>query len=96
MPGTGGSGTSGGSVLLQVRNPDGLVSNSRTATIPHILEIPFNFSQHALSFENFTDGVPDWGTYDDTFGAAEVWHEQLDQSSGTRCSAAYYFFYSIF
>jgi hypothetical protein len=97
MPGTGGGGTSGGSVTVQVHNPDGLVSNTRSADIPHILEVPFKFSQHALSFPNFSDGVPDWGTYEDTFGAAEVWHEQLDPIFGhPLLTAAFYFFYEHF
>src|SRR5690606_28966708 len=39
VPGTGGSGSAGGSVTVQVRNPDGRVSNPRTAAKPRILEI---------------------------------------------------------
>ena len=72
VPGTGGSGSAGGTVTIQVRNPDGRVSNSRTAQQPHILEVPFKYGQHNLSFPNFTDGLPDWGTFEDTFGTAEV------------------------
>ena len=97
MPGTGGIGTSGGSVTLQVRNPDGMVSNSRMAQIPRILEIPFRFGSHNLSFSNFRDGVPDWGTYEDTFGTAEVWHELLDPVFGHPIlTAAFYGFYHYF
>ncbi|MCX6213075.1 IPT/TIG domain-containing protein [Spirosoma sp.] len=97
MVGTGGMGSSGGSVTVAVRNPDGLVSNSRTAAKPRILEIPFTFGVHNLSFSNFTTGVPSWGTYEDTFGAAEVWHEQLDPIFGHPIlTAAYYGFYNYF
>ena len=56
--GTGGAGSAGGTVTIQVRNPDGRVSNSRTATQPRILEVPFKYDQHNLSFGNFTDGAP--------------------------------------
>ena len=45
-------------MTIQVRNPDGRVSNSRTATQPRILEVPFKYDQHNLSFGNFTDGAP--------------------------------------
>lgn len=97
MPGTGGAGGGGNTVSLQVRNPDGLVSNSRSATIPRILEIPFRYGIHNLPFDNFTDGVPDWGTYEDTFGTAEVWHEQLDPIFGHPIlTAAFYGFYHYF
>jgi hypothetical protein len=97
MPGTGGGGSGGGTVSLQVRNPDGLLSNSRAASIPRILEIPFRYGIHNLTFPNFTDGVPDWGTYEDTFGSAEVWHEQLDPVFGHPIlTAAFYGFYHYF
>jgi len=97
MPGTGGGGSGGGRVLLQVRNPDGMVSNGRSAAIPRILEIPFRFGTHDLPFKNFADGVPDWGTYEDTFGASEVWHELLDPEFGhPLLTAAYYGFYHYF
>ncbi|MBD3278335.1 MAG: hypothetical protein GF388_08550, partial [Candidatus Aegiribacteria sp.] len=36
MPGTGGGGGGGNTVALQVRNPDGLVSNTRSASVPRI------------------------------------------------------------
>ena len=97
MIGTGGTGSSGGSVTVSVRNPDGLVSNSRTAVMPRILEIPFNFGAHDLPFNNPDDGVPSWGTFEDTFGTAEVWHEQLDPIFGHPIlTGAYYFFYEYF
>ena len=60
-------------------------------------EIPFRYGTHNLSFRNFTDGVPDWGTFKDTFGAAEVWHEQLDPIFGHPIlTAAFYAFYHYF
>jgi hypothetical protein len=97
MAGTGGVGSVGGTATLQVRNPDGLVSNSRTAQIPRILEIPFRYGTHNLSFPNFDDGIPSWGTYEQTFGSAEVWHELLDPVFGHPVlTAAYYLFYEHF
>lgn len=97
VPGSGGGGSTGGTVTVQVRNPDGRVSNTRTGTQPRILEVPFKYGQHNLSFPNFTDGLPDWGTYEDTFGAAEVWHEQLDPIFGHPIlTAAYFLFYKHF
>jgi hypothetical protein len=97
MPGTGGEGTTGATVTVQVRNPDGLVSNLRSAQIPRILEIPFRYDQHNLPFANFTDGIPDWGTYEDTFGTAEVWHELLDPVFGHPIlSTAFFVFYTHF
>jgi hypothetical protein len=57
-------------------------------------EILFRYGTHNLSFGNFSDGVPDWGTFKDTFGAAEVWHEQLDPIFGHPIlTAAFYAFY---
>jgi hypothetical protein len=97
MPGTGGGGSPGSSVTVEVRNPDGLVSNSRTGQLPRILEIPFRYGVHNLTFPNFTDGLPDWGTYEDTFGTAEVWHELLDPVFGHPVlTAAFYGFYHHF
>ncbi|WP_343703916.1 IPT/TIG domain-containing protein [Chitinophaga sp.] len=97
MPGTGGTGSSGGTVNVAVRNPDGLVSNTRTASKPRILEIPFTFGANNLPFKNPTDGVPDWGTFEDTFGTAEVWHELLDPLFGHPVlTGAFYIFYEHF
>ncbi|MFC4778853.1 LamG-like jellyroll fold domain-containing protein [Paenibacillus sp. GCM10023252] len=97
VPGTGGGGSSGGFANLQVRNPDGLVSNMRTVSTASVLEIPFKFGTHDLPFENFSDGIPSWGTYQDTFGAAEIWHELLDPVFGHPVlTSAYYFFYEHF
>lgn len=97
VPGTGGGGSAGGTATVQVRNPDGRVSNARSAPQPAILEIPFHYGQHNLSFANFTDGKPDWGTFEDTFGTAEVWHELLDPIFGHPVlTAAYFAFYVYF
>lgn len=97
VPGTGGGGSAGGTVTVQVRNPDGRVSNSRAATQPRILEVPFRYGQHNLSFPNFAIGLPDWGTYEDTFGTVEVLHEQLDPVFGHPfLTAAYFLFYTYF
>jgi Concanavalin A-like lectin/glucanases superfamily len=97
VPGTGGSGSTGGSVTVQVRNPDGWVSNTRTATKPRILEIPFQWGVNNFAFKNFAVGNPTWGTYEDTFGAAEVWHELLDPIFGHPIlTAAFYGFYHYF
>ncbi len=97
MPGTGGAGISETNITLQVNNPDGHLSNSRSATIPNILEVPFKFDLHSLNFDNFTDGAPSWGTFEDTFGTAEVWHELLDPIFGHPVlTAAYYGFYHHF
>ena len=60
-------------------------------------EIPFRYGTHNLSFRNFTEGIPDWGTFQDTFGAAEVWHEQVDPIFGHPIlTAAFYAFYHYF
>jgi len=97
VPGTGGGGSTERSVQLRVRNPDGLVSNPRTATVPQILEIPFRFPEHALNFGNFAEGSPSWGTFEDTYGAAEVYHELLDPIFGHPVlTAAFYGFYHYF
>jgi hypothetical protein len=96
-PGTSGNGSAGGSVTVQVRNPDGKVSNSRTATKPHILEIPFKWGTNNLSFNNFSDGVPSWGTFEQTFGTVEVWHELLDPVFGhPLLTTAFFVFYDYF
>ena len=41
--------------------------------------------------------MPDWGTFEDTFGAAEVWHELLDPVFGHPIlTAAFFQFYKYF
>lgn len=97
MPGTGGSGSAGGNVSVQVRNPDGLTSGAQTAMQPLILEIPFKWGVNNLSFINPTSGSPDWGTYQDTFGSVEVWSELLDPIFGHPVlTAAFFAFYVKF
>jgi hypothetical protein len=97
VPGTGGAGQTGGSVTVQVRNPDGWLSSPRTGTKPRILEIPFQWGVNNFAFKNFASGNPTWGTYTDTFGAAEVWHELLDPIFGHPIlTAAFYAFYHKF
>lgn len=97
MPGLGGMGSAGGSSTVQVRNPDGFVSNTRTASRPRILEIPFAWGVNNYTFPNFTQGAPSWGTFEDTFGAVEVWHELLDPIFGHPIlTAAFFGFYTYF
>lgn len=97
MTGTGGTGSTEALKSIQVRNPDGLLSNTRTAYTPNILEIPFKFEQHSLPFRNPDFGTPSWDTYCDTFGSVEVWHEQLDPLFGHPIlTAAFYAFYHYF
>jgi hypothetical protein len=97
IPGTGGGGSVGGTATIQVRNSDGRVSNLRTAQQPRILEVPFKYGQHNLSFQNFAAANPGWSNYEDTFGAAEVWHELLDPIFGHPVlTAAYFGFYVYF
>jgi Concanavalin A-like lectin/glucanases superfamily/IPT/TIG domain len=97
VPGTGGAGSAGGTVSIQVRNPDGRVSNLRSAQQPGILEVPFKYGQHNLAFGNFASANPGWGNYEDTFGTAEVVHEQLDPVFGHPIlTAAYFGFYVYF
>lgn len=97
MPGTGGEGTYEHDVTLEVRNPDNIVSNSRTASIPRIVEIGFRIGIHDFSFDNFALGSPSWSTYEDTFGALEVWHELLDPLFGHPIlTSAFYAFYHYF
>ncbi len=63
----------------------------------NVLQIPFRFGAHNLTFKNFKDGLPDWSTYEETFGAAEVWHELLDPVFGHPVlTAAFYLFYHYF
>lgn len=60
-------------------------------------EIAFQFGTHNLSFENFSDGVPDLGTFKDTFGEAEVLHELIDPFFGHPVlTTAFFLFYRHF
>jgi len=60
-------------------------------------EILFQFGTHNLTFGNFADGVPDFGTFKDTFGTGEVLHEQFDPIFGHPIlTAAFFLFYKHF
>jgi hypothetical protein len=60
-------------------------------------EIPFVYGVHNLSFPNFYDGVPDLGTFKDTFGTAEVLDEMFDPIFGhPYLTAAFYAFYHYY
>lgn len=96
VPGTGGGGSTEHTVQVRVRNPDGNLSNIRTATVPRILEIPFRFPDHALNFSNFAAGSPSWSTYEDTYGAAEIYRELLPVFGHPVLTAAFYGFYHYF
>jgi hypothetical protein len=67
------------------------------ALLSPILAIPFRYGTHNFTFRNFQDGVPDYGTFRDTFGTAEILHEQLDPLFGHPIlTAAFYAFYHYF
>jgi hypothetical protein len=66
-------------------------------------EIMFNYGTHnlpewdPLTGANFKDGVPDLGTFKDTFGTAEILHELLDPIFGHPIlTGAFYAFYHYF
>ena len=85
------------SVGLAVVNPDGHRSNTLTGTVPQVLRNGFTVGVHDFSFDNDKDGRPSWSTFEDTYGAVEVWHELLDPVFGHPVlTAAYYFFYEHF
>ena len=97
VPGVGGANQSAHTVTLEVRNPDGRVSNTMTAAVPEVLDYGWKLGQHDYSFRNFSVGAPSWGTFEDTFGALEVWHELLDPVFGHPIlTAAFYAFYNYF
>lgn len=97
VPSAGVGDTSEQDVVIAVRNPDGFVSNERTITLPRIIDSGFKVDVHGLAFPNFDDGIPSWGTFKDTFGEFEVWHELLDPIFGhPLLTAAFYIFYEHF
>lgn len=97
VPGTGGVGIAESDVTIAVRNPDGMISNERVATVPRTLDSGFRIGVHDLPFDNFAAGSPSWGTFEDTFGALEVWHELLDPIFGHPVlTSAFYAFYHYF
>ena len=67
-------------------------------------DIPFKYGTHNLPewdlarhSANFKDGVPDLGTFKDTFGAAEILHELFDPIFGHPIlTAAFYAFYHYY
>ena len=73
------------------------ISVTSLITITHELKIPFQFGIHNLTFGNFTDGIPSWDTYRQTFGSAEIWHEIADPIFGHPfLTASYFVFYKHF
>ena len=82
---------------LQVQNPDGMLSNIRTAKMNGILEIRFKFGHNNLGFHNPNIGKPSWDTFQKTFGSSEVWHETVDPIFGHPIlTAAFFIFYKYF
>lgn len=97
MPGISGTVNAERLWGLKVLNPDGRESNELTAVQPRVLQNGFTLGVHDYQFDNFTDGVPSWGTFEDTFGSVEVWHELLDPIFGHPIlTGAYYSFYHYF
>ena len=97
VPGTGGTNAAEHAITLAVRNPDGEVSNTRSATVARTLDNGFRIGTHDFSFDNFAAGSPSWDTFEDTFGALEVWHEALDPIFGHPIlTQAFYAFYHYF
>lgn len=84
-------------IRVAIRNPDSMVSNERTVNIPGIIDSGLKVDVHGLSFGNFAVGSPSWGTFEETFGALEVWHELLDPIFGhPLLTGAFFAFYSYF
>jgi len=97
MPGIAGTVNAERLWGLKVVNPDGRESNELTATQPRILQNGFTLGVHDYQFDNFDDGAPSWGTFEDTFGSVEVWHELLDPVFGHPIlTGAFYGFYHYF
>lgn len=97
VPEIGGTGATERSVTIAVRNPDGYLSDEQTAFVPEILKNGFEIGVHDFAFDNFKSGSPSWDTFEETFGAFEVWHEQLDPVFGHPIlTPAFYAFYHEF
>ncbi len=97
VPGTGGENVAETDITVAVRNPDGEVSNARVATVARTLDTGIRIGVHDFSFDNFSAGTPSWGTYENTFGAFEIWHELLDPIFGNPVlTMAFYAFYHHF
>lgn len=76
--------------LIQVRNPDGMLSNTVSTKKAVELGIPFRYGIHNFAFGNFSIGVPDWQTFYETFGKSEVIFQVIKQPALT---GAFYWFY---
>jgi hypothetical protein len=96
-PDAAGHASTEASVGLAVVNPDGQRSNTLMAQVSGVLKNGFQIGVHDFNFENDDDGRPNWGTFEDTFGSVEVWHELLDPIFGHPIlTTAFYFFYEHF
>lgn len=97
VPPAGSGDTAERNAVIAVRNPDGLTSNDRTVAIPRIIDSGLKVDVHGLSFPNFDIGSPSWSTFEQTYGAFEVWHELLDPLFGHPIlTAAFFGFYNHF
>src|SRR5437763_17128873 len=60
-------------------------------------DIPVAFGVHNLQFPHFSDGVPDLGTFKDTFGTEEILDELFDPIFGhpilTAAFCGFYHYY---
>lgn len=57
-------------------------------------ELAFQFGVHNLPFPNFSDGVPDWDTFLETFGSREVYSQMFNPIYGEPVSVlAFYELY---
>lgn len=84
-------------VTLTVVNPDGLRSNTKSSVVPRTLRTGFQLGVHNFAFDNDSDGRPSWSTFEDTFGALEVWHQQVDPIFGNPIlTRAFFEFYKHF
>ncbi|WP_298707255.1 IPT/TIG domain-containing protein [Chitinophaga sp.] len=63
--------------ILQIHNPDGMVSNKVSTKKVLELGIPFEYGKHNFAFGNFKDGAPSWKGFKETFGTAEVVFEMF-------------------
>ena len=96
-PDVAGTSTTSDNVSLTVVNPDGERSNTLTAEVAGVLSNGFQIGVHDFSFKNDKDGRPNWGTFEDTYGSVEVWHELLDPIFGhPLLTAGFYAFYKHF
>jgi hypothetical protein len=89
----GGPITPGGTMIIVVRNPDGLESNASTATRRASLDSGFRASRHGYGFNNFSIGNPSWETFLQTFGSEEVAGQILEHPIFT---GAFFQFYKWF